>query len=250
MLEMLEALFFDHNGDFQAGTAAAVVAFIGAMSSARFSWLSYKNSKKTAERQHIMEQKKIDADIISKSRMHWIDNTKDIASEFLVDALKATAITKLSIEKLKEIYIYRDIEFENGEKLKIEETDKKQDYLAIDDTVKRQIKTLKEFHHDNSIEINRLSNDINKNYTLLTLNFSDNDENRKIINSIDKINDDIRRFIRVSNDLQKLGNQIDWDEKIKDAKATNKIINDEVNKLTIILRDYYKKEWEKVKAGE
>ncbi|MGG5306953.1 hypothetical protein IGK38_001618 [Enterococcus pernyi] len=247
---MLEALFFDHNGDFQAGTAAAVVALIGAIISAVFSWLSYKNSVKTAERQYIMEQKKIDADIISKSRMHWIDNTKDIASEFLVDTLKATAITKISIEKLKEIHIFRAIEFENGEKLKKEKTDKKKDLLAIDDTSKRMINTLKENHYDNTIEINRLSHEISKNYTLLTLNFSDNHENSKVIDSINKINNHIRIFIRVSNELQKASAQTDWDEKIEEAKETSETINAEVNKLTILLRDYYKEEWEKVKVGK
>ena len=47
---MLEALFWDHNGDFQAAAfAAAAVALIGAIISAVFSWLSYKNSVKTAE---------------------------------------------------------------------------------------------------------------------------------------------------------------------------------------------------------
>ncbi|EGP4990915.1 hypothetical protein ACTXLQ_00490 [Enterococcus hirae] len=247
---MLKTLFWDHSGDFQWASVAAGIALIGAISSAIFSWLSYRTSVKTAEKQHEMEQKKIDADIISKSRMHWIDNTKDIASEFLVDTLRATAITKLSIEKLKEIHIFRAIEFENGEKLKTEETDKKQEYLSIDDTVKRRINSLIEFHQNNTIEINKLINDISKNYTLLKLNFSDNDGNSTVIELIDKINNDIRSFVRVSNQLQKADAQTDWDEKIKEARTTSETINDEVNKLTILLRDYYKKEWEKVKSGE
>lgn len=84
---MLEALFFDHNGDFQAGTAAAVVALIGAIISAVFSWLSYKNSVKTAERQYIMEQKKIDADLKAKARIDWITQVRVQSADFITNCL-------------------------------------------------------------------------------------------------------------------------------------------------------------------
>ena len=79
---MLEALFWDHNGDFQSATAAAAVALI-AIISAVFSWLSYKNSVKTAERQYIMEQKKIDANLKAKARIEWISGVRDKTSELV-----------------------------------------------------------------------------------------------------------------------------------------------------------------------
>ena len=80
---MLEALFWDHNGDFQAATAAAAVALIGAIISAVFSWLSYKNSVKTAEKQYIMEQKKIDANLKAKARIEWINGVREKSSELI-----------------------------------------------------------------------------------------------------------------------------------------------------------------------
>ncbi|EOS7794433.1 hypothetical protein FAE21_RS13140, partial [Enterococcus hirae] len=80
---MLEALFWDHNGDFQAATAAAGIALIGAISSAIFSWLSYNNSVKTAEKQHQLEQKKIDADLKAKARIKWINDVRGLAARFI-----------------------------------------------------------------------------------------------------------------------------------------------------------------------
>ena len=67
---------------FQSATAAAAVALIGAIS-AVFFWLSYKNSVKTAERQYIMEQKKIDANLKAKARIEWISGVRDKTSELV-----------------------------------------------------------------------------------------------------------------------------------------------------------------------
>lgn len=123
---MLKALFWDHYGDFQWSSVAAAIALIGAISSAIFSWLSYNNSVKTAEKQHQLEQKKIDADIISKSRMHWIDNTKDIASEFLVDALKLVTVNTSLVENYSNVAIWKNLEYKNYTEIKNDKIDKKE----------------------------------------------------------------------------------------------------------------------------
>ncbi|NRD95287.1 hypothetical protein DBN76_03280, partial [Enterococcus faecalis] len=106
---MLEALFWDHNGDFQSATAAAAVALIGAIISAVFSWLSYKNSVKTAERQYIMEQKKIDANLKAKARIEWIIGVRDKTSE-LVSLL-------LSLQKEKTVFYEQWLEIEKVSEL-------------------------------------------------------------------------------------------------------------------------------------
>lgn len=47
-----------------------------------------------------MNQQKIDADIISKSRMHWMDNAKIITSDFIAIALNLGAHFKMFTEKV------------------------------------------------------------------------------------------------------------------------------------------------------
>ncbi|EGO7927465.1 hypothetical protein FFQ54_002294, partial [Enterococcus faecalis] len=42
---------------------------------------------------------------------------------------------------------------------------------------------------------------------------------------------------------------VNWNMKIEESTARKKIINEKVEELTLKLRDYYKKEWEKVKEG-
>ncbi|EGO7919268.1 hypothetical protein FFQ45_002589, partial [Enterococcus faecalis] len=51
-------------------------------------YINYRQTKKNEELQKEITQKQIDADVILKSRIHWIDSTKNIASEFLIDSLK------------------------------------------------------------------------------------------------------------------------------------------------------------------
>ena len=50
-----------------------------------------------------MNQQKIDADIISKSRMHWMDNAKIITSDFITIALNLGAHFKMFTEKVIQI---------------------------------------------------------------------------------------------------------------------------------------------------
>ncbi|EGO7788316.1 hypothetical protein FKJ76_002681, partial [Enterococcus faecalis] len=54
--------------------------------------INRSQTKKNHELQKEITQKQIDADVILKSRMHWIDNTKNIASEFLIDSLKLVTL--------------------------------------------------------------------------------------------------------------------------------------------------------------
>lgn len=251
---MLEALFWDHNGDFQAATAAAAVALIGAIFSAVFSWLSYRNSVKTAEKQQQMEQKKIDADIISKSRMHWIDNTKDIASEFLIDALRIVTLNAMIVDKFISIKPWSEVEQQNNLLIKNDNTN-----FEDKDTAINLNKKINEMKAEQKESLSKIKNEINdlmyrvsKDYTLLLLNFSNNDENNSIINSIREINSDLRRVTRELEESENpVGNEaVNW-IKINDKITFEKTnINKKVEQLTVDLRDYYKEEWEKVKQGK
>lgn len=207
-------------------------------------------SVRQQEFQEKLAQKQINADVILKSRLHWIDNTKDIASEFLVDVLALAATTKLSIKKMQELDVWRFIEFDNENKLKEEQSEeKKNEYIALDVSTKKKIQSYLEDYYNKASEINRLNYEVNKNYTILLLNFSNNTENKLIIELINKINSDIKKLINQSNKVQNIGEEINWGNELIIAEKINTNINDEENELTKVLRDYYKEEWEKVKVG-
>lgn len=80
---MWERIFFDSDGIFMWSSIAAIIAFGGSASSALFSCLSYTNSKKTAESQRRMEQKKIDADLKAKARIEWINEVRHKSSDLI-----------------------------------------------------------------------------------------------------------------------------------------------------------------------
>lgn len=83
------------------------VPFIGTLITAIINvWLSYTQKKKSQEfdlklreKQNEFEKnmtkQKIDADIISKSRIHWMDETKQIATEFLNTSLSLGSLSTL-----------------------------------------------------------------------------------------------------------------------------------------------------------
>lgn len=251
---MLESLFWNHNRDFQWSSVAAAIAFIGAVSSAVFSWLGYRNSIKTAENQHRMEQKKIDADIISKSRMHWIDSTKNIASEFLVDSLRVVTVNVMLVEYYYYVAVWKHLEHDNYLALKSDKTDPEEKETAIEfeKTIEKTLHDYKENVIQSNIQVNELMYNTSKNNALLLLNFSDNTENNEIISFVKGINNDLRGIIKESKDLEYVvdDEEVDWDSAIKKSYTVKKDINQKVEDLTLVLRDYFKKEWEKVKEGK
>lgn len=78
-------IFFDNNGIFIWSSIAAIIALFGSVTSIIFSWLSYSNSKKIAESQRKMEQKKIDADLKAKARIKWIEDVRQNSANLLKD---------------------------------------------------------------------------------------------------------------------------------------------------------------------
>lgn len=82
---MLSNMFFDYKGDFVWASIAAIVASMGAIGSIIFSYLGYKNTKEMSERQQVMEQKKIDADIKAKARIKWIEDVRQNSANLIKD---------------------------------------------------------------------------------------------------------------------------------------------------------------------
>lgn len=244
--------FFDHNDNFQWASVAALIAGIGALSSLLFSFLGFLNTKKTLEQQKIMDQKKIDADIISKSRMHWVDNTKLIISRFIGNSLDLSANNVMFNQK---IYQYRKKVEESSYDKKI--IDDKSKTKKDREEAKKRFEYWIEVGSDKFDEdmlkrvdvINKLTKIIFQDFLLIKLNFSHNKENKEVVDLCFEINEELRKF-SLSNGWNQFASE---EELIKAIKRANDIRNSnglKIDKLTELLRIYYKREWEKVKKGE
>ncbi|HDV0860348.1 TPA: hypothetical protein RHK53_002854, partial [Enterococcus faecalis] len=208
---------------------------------------------KNHELQKEITQKQIDADVILKSRIHWIDNTKDIASEFLIDSLKLVTLNANLVEHYYNITVWRELQHKNFLKLKEKDlgTDEKEKATKLKKTVEKKILDYKEIVSQSYIQVNELIYRTSKNNTLLLLNFSNNIENNEIIDLVKFINSNLRIITNETKELEVLvgDENVNWNMKIEESTARKKIINEKVEELTLKLRDYYKKEWEKVKEG-
>ncbi|EGO5983971.1 hypothetical protein LT173_002776 [Enterococcus faecalis] len=215
--------------------------------------INRSQTKKNHELQKEITQKQIDADVILKSRMHWIDNTKNIASEFLIDSLKLVTLNANLVEHYYKITALRELQHNNSLKLKEKDldTDEKEKATKIKKTVEKEILAYKEIVSQSNIQVNELIYRTSKNNTLLLLNFSNNIKNNEIIDLVKFINSNLRIITNKTKELEVLvgDENVNWNMKIEESTARKKIINKKVDELTLKLRDYYKKEWEKVKEG-
>ncbi|WP_261984796.1 LXG domain-containing protein [Enterococcus faecalis] len=172
------------------------------------SWFtSVKKRGVTDEKKQIeMEQKKIDADIIAKSRISWIDTTKEILSEFINDVEK---FFPHLIEVLQRV---KDLE---------------------DDMIDK----------DMQIEINKLFDQvsqqldiIHKNSMLIKLNFSDSEEHAPIIDVIDRI---VYEINFSSNYRDENRSEI-TERELNFALDKKSEVFNETKRLVQLLRVYYK----------
>ncbi|MDB1597694.1 hypothetical protein PMU11_09675, partial [Enterococcus faecalis] len=152
--------------------------------------INRSQTKKNHELQKEITQKQIDADVILKSRMHWIDNTKNIASEFLIDSLKLVTLNANLVEHYYKITALRELQHNNSLKLKEKDldTDEKEKATKIKKTVEKEILAYKEIVSQSNIQVNELIYRTSKNNTLLLLNFSNNIKNNEIIDLVKFIN--------------------------------------------------------------
>ncbi len=245
-------LFFDINGNFQWASIAAIVAGFGALVSLLFSFLSFHNTKKSMLIQKEMDQKKIDADIISKSRMHWIDNTKMITSTFITDSLSLGANMRMFTQKIVQ---YNGIRIEMSElqeksvNKKIPQAERNKAKEVSQHWIDEGSKIFNKDMEERSDEINELLKRTSNNFMLIKLNFSNNEENNQIVDLAFKIYEGLRR-----HSLTMGWDQLASEEYlIQSLRKTEKIFQENslnAEKFTELLRDYYKREWEKVKTGK
>lgn len=245
-------IFYNSLGDFQWASVAAIIAGIGALISFVFSFLGYLNSRKTLEHQKVIDQKKIDADIISKSRMHWIDNTKVLFSRFLTNAIDLSAENVMFNEKILQL----NLKYEEAQalmKIKEDKTakydDRKQAAEELDYWINEGEKNFNEDMASRVSRINVLMKNIHEDYTLIKLNFSNNEENNDIVKLIYEIYEELRVF-SLNNGWNQFSSSIELRTAINKAQNIRNSSSKKVEKLVELLRNYYKKEWEKVKKGK
>lgn len=230
-------IFFNLKGEFQWNSVVAIVAIIGAVTSFIFSVLGYINTKNSLLIQKKIEQKKIDADIISKSRIHWIDNSRTITSQFITDSLFLGAHYKMFIEK---IYQYNQLNLPER--------------ILIETDYARKMKLNKELDdfntdmHKRVDTINNLLGNVSKNHLLIKLNFSNNFEHEQIIHLVTMM---YKRLEKGSlHGWVQYDNQETLNAELENFKKLFYDNSRDAELLTNALRDYYKKEWRKVKKGE
>lgn len=185
------------------------------------------------------EQKKIDADLISKSRIKWIDDTKKLTSEYITDT------TKLFTEIYSAIFMeknYYQQSLENKENKEIFDVD------PVIMSLKNDIGRRKELQ-------NELMGKLVLKSTLIRLQFSDNDENNVVVDEVMNCISVAKKFINEVSSLDTF-NRSDEENVIIFSKYEKVILqlNQEnyqrLENLTNLLRKYFKNEWEKAKLGE
>lgn len=166
--------------------------------------------------------KQIKANIVSKSRMEWITRNKQISADYIRDS-------NLIMASLVNFYSLA-IKYESS------------NYEKHQEIISAQILTTLN-------SINDMQNEMLKNKSLLSLEFSATNEHKEILGLINEISEVARKEVKLSSEAQnKL--LLELEEKNKELIQVNDKISEDVGSLTQHLGDYYKREWEKVKRGK
>ena len=193
---------------------------------------------------------KFRADLVSTARIKWLDNTKNITSEFIKDVLMINEHYVMYMQKTvwldshpenisltKSTIKRRENEGLNNEEFKESLADFENDIEQYNDEMKEKLDVIKS-----------LQDKIEKNSLLIKLNFSENKENNEIVSICDHISYDLRKYGFVFENIQSQKTEV----KLKELNTCIKRIsehNEDLASLTDKLRDYNKKEWEKIKLG-
>lgn len=188
-------------------------------------------------------QKKIDADIISKSRMQWINETKKLVSDFMNDSSFLLAQITLFCEKNVQVSEYWSA-LNN-----LEMFEKTTEVMDETKRLEKLINVVDQQQLDNVAALNGLQEKMSRSRLLIKLQFSDNEENNLIVEKVESITDQIRVFI-LSFAWSQGFNLEDKKKLVGESLTLRKSKQEEIEELVEILRDYYKKEWEKVKTGQ
>lgn len=188
---------------------------------------SYVANERTNRINQEMNQKKIDADIIAKSRIHWIETTQEITALFLSNT--QGIIAYLDSIRTNTI-VYKD-------NLKKEAEGNR--WLAKEkNNMDIYIKTCTE-------EVNSLMTD---NYKLLyniRLKFSPTEEHEEIFNKSECI------YISLTDVIKSISeSEFDFEESNDCLKEEFESIAENTRKMAVTFSRYFKNEWEKAKKGE
>ncbi|WP_373471803.1 hypothetical protein [Carnobacterium alterfunditum] len=219
-----------------AALAAAIISAVGIFIQIIMAVYNNNQLKK-------LEQKKIDADIISKSRMQWIIETRKLVSDFMNDASFLLAQITLFCEKSVQVSEYC-AKLENIEISK--NTNKVMDDIK---QLEKLIDIVDQQQLVNVAALNELQEKMSRSRLLIKLQFSDNKENNLIVEKVESIINHIRIFILKSTWSQCFSLK-DKKKLLGESVALRESEQKEIEELVEILREYYKKEWEKVKLGE
>lgn len=193
---------------------------------------------------------KLRADLVSTSRMKWLDNVKEITSCFIKD---------VSLFNAKHILFLNKANLNNNDKLNLQIAE--QEYFSIIDKgeipsaiLKHNVEILRKSFDASDKSCGSLAEELNdiqfriiKNYLLIKMNFGKEKEDKKIIRMCKDITEDLKdSVIRTSNiqDESRISNFVIVSEN------KNGYREKELDKLANVLKAYYKTEWEKVKKGE
>lgn len=215
------SIFYDNDNVFQWASVAAVIAGFGAISSLLFSFLSYRNSKKALKQQKELEQKKIDANLKASARLKWIEQVREIVSQYLSE------LSKLSVSTRNLIKVSSLLQAKNdGLNPPFYEEELNMNF------------------EENVADIIKLQNSVNEYSEKILLYFSDKDDHKKIEEMVSLVPNKLGDFLTFTN------NNINHNFKIAMLLDFEKELNKNVQDIRKVFRDYLKKEWDKAKQGK
>jgi len=221
---MILNIFFDHNGNFMWSSFAALASFVAAV-------LAYRSSSKNSKIQKEIAQQQIDANLKAKARIEWIQEVRQLVSEYLVIIHKVGELLFL----LKENNIKKEQAIKKNQCAfgkEISESNKQ--YSMETDIIEKEQKKLISELESQKYQALAVSEK-------LVLYFSNQNEHEIIRRNLT----DIRELILdIYNKAYGPGiNEIDYYEK-------SPILNTNSTELSKEIGRYLKKEWDKAKEGK
>lgn len=171
----------------------------------------------------IQARKKYKADLISKSRIDWIAQTKPVLSEFMVLSSKSIVLLT-EIKRWEMTYISGNPDNEDNQITFKNYSDKIDNYNELNEQLQRVRRHI-------------------------IMSFSDADDNEQIVSKITAI-DDVREgylgFLNTVDDPDVFEQITDSNMLEGNSIHMNRLIEDLMNES----RDYFKNEWDRAKRGE
>ncbi|MCC4310738.1 hypothetical protein [Carnobacterium maltaromaticum] len=237
-------IFLNNAGEFQWLSISAIGSFVGVLIATFFSLRSNKktiNNQKTVNEESLkmqreLNEKNIEANIISKARIEWIQSVRNDVAEYIavIYSIHAHAYQFMKDDEL----ISEDRRFlKEQNRILDEEDDYTKDYehfmLEHGDSYKYRVNKLSKSKEKIDIDNFKILEFAEK----IILKFSDNEEHKKI--------EEIVMWFPLRTK--------DFKDKIKEEKhgESEEILNEFNNHVFMmrnIFREYFKQEWEVAKG--